>query len=66
MTMKPPPLPSHVKREHTPAVSDQTTSPEEAQRAFHVLMNFMEQRNFDPQDFVQIGKLMEKLGVQSM
>lgn len=66
MTMKPPPLPSHVKRESTPAMPDQTTSPEDAKRAFHVLMNFMEQRNFDPQDFVQIGKLMEKLGVQSM
>lgn len=67
MTMKPPPLPSHVKRENTPAVSDQATSPEEAQRALRVLMNFIKQEklSFDMDDFVQMGKLMEKLGVQS-
>ena len=67
MTMRPPPLPSHVKREEIPAILDQTTSPEEARRALRVLMDFMEQEqsSFDKGDFLQVGKLMGKLGVRS-
>lgn len=73
--MRPPPLPLHVlvagerNRELTPALSTTSeinTSPEEAQQAWKVLMKFIEEQrdDFDVQDFVQMGKLMEKLKVQ--
>ena len=50
-----------------PITSDNpTTSAEEAQQAWKVLMKFMEERRagFDVQDFVQLGKLGEKLKAQ--
>ena len=75
MSMRPPPLPAHIlagerNRELTPALSttsESSTSPEEAQQALKVLMKFIEeqQTGFDVQDFVQMGKLMEKLKVHS-
>jgi hypothetical protein len=76
MTMRPPPLPAHVftgdrKRELTPSLSttsdSSATNPEEAQRAWRTLIKFMEEQptmGFDMHDFVQMGKLMEKLKVQ--
>ena len=66
MAMRPPPLPSRVKREETSATFHQSPSSEDAKQAFHVLLDFMEQHNSEPADFVQMGKLMEKLGGQSM
>lgn len=75
MSMRPPPLPAHVlggdkTRELTPALSttsENSTSPEEAQQALRILMKYIEeqQTGFDMQDFVQMGKLMEKLKVHS-
>ena len=77
MTMRPPPLPAHVftgdrKREITPALSatseaSSTTNAEEAQWALNTLVKFMQEQpalGFDSHDFMQMGKLMEKLKVQ--
>lgn len=75
-TMRPPPLPAHVlaadaKRELTPATSTsslQTTSPEEAQQALEVVMQFIEQQGtgfLSFQESIHVGKLMEKLKLQS-
>lgn len=76
-TMRPPPLPAHVfavekKREVTPATSTSSllasTSPEEARRALEVVMSFIEQQPtgfLDFQESMHMGKLMEKLRLQS-
>ena len=75
-TMRPPPLPAHIlvdrKREVTPATSTSSllasTSPEEARRALEVVMSFIEQQPtgfLDFQESMHIGKLMEKLRLQS-
>ena len=76
-TMRPPPLPAHIlsgdrKREVTPATSSSSlhswTSPEEAHRALEVVMSFIEQQPngfLDFQESMHIGKLMEKLRLQS-
>lgn len=76
-TMRPPPLPAHIlanelKRELTPATSTSSaqtsTSPEEAQQALEVVMNFIEQQPngfLDFQESMHMGKLMEKLRLQS-
>ena len=75
--MRPPPLPAHVftgdrKRELTPALSTtsdgSTTNPEEAQLgiedAYQIPWRNNRQWGFDTYDFVQMGRLMEKLKVQ--
>ena len=76
-TMRPPPLPAHIlasaesKRELTPATSTssvQTTSAEEAQQALEVVLSFIEQQGqgfLNLQESIHIGKLMEKLKLQS-
>lgn len=76
-TMRPPPLPAHVlaaepKRELTPAMSTSSlqsgTSPEEAQQALEVVLNFIEQQGtgfLSFQESVHVGRLMEKLKLQS-
>ena len=75
-TMRPPPLPAKVlaaesKRELTPATSTsslQATSPEEAQQALEVVMSFIEQQGtgfLSFQESIHVGKLMEKLKLQS-
>ena len=75
--MRPPPLPAHilageVKRELTPATAmsslQTSTSPEEARRALEVVMAFIEQQPngfLDFQESMHMGKLMEKLKLQS-
>ncbi|KAK5125318.1 hypothetical protein LTR85_000427 [Meristemomyces frigidus] len=75
--MRPPPLPAHVlaadiKRELTPATSASSlrsaTSPEEALRALEVVHGFFQQQPEGFLDFdesVTIGKLMEKVKLQS-
>lgn len=70
-TMGPPPLPSHImqhemKREDS--TSQTITSPEEARRALEVVLSFFQQQPngfLDLQESVTIGKLMEKLKLQS-
>lgn len=76
-TMRPPPLPAHVlaaepKREITPSTSTSSlqasTSPEDARRALEVVMSFIEQQPngfLDFQESMHMGKLMEKLKLQS-
>lgn len=76
-TMRPPPLPAHVlaaeaRRELTPATSassvPSSTSPEEAQQALEVVMSFIEQQGtgfLSFQESIHVGKLMEKLKLQS-
>ena len=76
-TMRPPPLPAHIlagerKRELTPATSTSSlhssTSPDEARQALEVVMSFIEQQPtgfLDFQESMHIGKLMEKLRLQS-
>ena len=75
--MRPPPLPAHVlategKRELTPSTSTSSlraaTSPEEALRALEVVHGFFQQQPNGFLDFdesVTMGKLMEKLKLQS-
>jgi hypothetical protein len=76
-TMRPPPLPAHVmaadkRREVTPSTSNSSlrtaTSAEEALRALEVVHSFIEQQPtgfLDFQEGVTVGKLMEKLKLQS-
>ncbi|KXL49797.1 hypothetical protein M433DRAFT_74713 [Acidomyces richmondensis BFW] len=76
-TMRPPPLPAHVlnaegMREVTPSRSNPSlkpmTSPEEALQALEVVHSFFEQQPngfLDFQESVTMGKLMEKLKLQS-
>ena len=76
-TMRPPPLPAHVlaaesKREVTPSTSTSSipasTTPEEARQALEVVMSFIEQQPtgfLDFQESMHMGKLMEKLRLQS-
>ena len=78
-TMRPPPLPAHVKlekkRELQPSTSEPslrsastTTSPEEALRALEVVNGFLEQQPsgfLDYSESMTMGKLMEKLRLQS-
>ncbi|KAF7197015.1 hypothetical protein HII31_01440 [Pseudocercospora fuligena] len=77
-TMRPPPLPAHVlqpdilKRDSTPATPtyslQQATTPEEARRALQIVLSFFEQQpngSLDPASWVAMGKLMEKLKLQS-
>ncbi|KAK5132621.1 hypothetical protein LTR08_008820 [Meristemomyces frigidus] len=75
--MRPPPLPAHVlaadtKRELTPSTSTSSlrgaTSPEEALKALEVVHGFFQQQPNGYLDFdesVYMGKLMEKLKLQS-
>lgn len=75
--MRPPPLPAHalaadLKCELTPATSASSlrgaTSPEEALRALEVVHGFFQQQPDGFLDFdesVTIGKLMEKVKLQS-
>lgn len=70
-TMRPPPLPAHIlqqdpKRDDNPLYP--ATTPEEARRALEVVLGFFEQQPhgfLDLQESVTIGKLMEKLKLQS-
>ncbi|KAK6431119.1 hypothetical protein LTR95_012720 [Oleoguttula sp. CCFEE 5521] len=76
-TMGPPPLPSLASREArrssigtalTTSSVQSATSPEEARRALEVVLGFFEQQPhgyLDLQESVTIGKLMEKLKLQS-
>jgi len=76
-TMRPPPLPAHIlnaegMREVTPSRSFSSfrpvTSPEEALQALEVVHSFFEQQPngfLDFQESVTMGKLMEKLKLQS-
>nr|OQO22320.1 hypothetical protein B0A51_09915 [Rachicladosporium sp. CCFEE 5018]OQO22388.1 hypothetical protein B0A51_10851 [Rachicladosporium sp. CCFEE 5018] len=76
-TMGPPPLPSLASREArrssigtaiTTSSVQMATSPEEARRALEVVLGFFEQQPhgyLDLQESVTIGKLMEKLKLQS-
>jgi hypothetical protein len=76
-TMRPPPLPAHVfaaevKRELTPSTSTSSLrampSPEEALQALQIVHSFFEQQPngfLDFQESVTMGKLMEKLKLQS-
>ncbi|KAK1050374.1 hypothetical protein LTR12_017987 [Friedmanniomyces endolithicus] len=77
-TMRPPPLPAHVlaaceiRREITPSTSTSSlrggTTPEEALRALQVVSGFIEQQPggfLDHQESMTVGKLMEKLKLQS-
>lgn len=76
-TMRPPPLPAHIlageaKREFPPATStssqQSSTSPEEARQALETVMSFIEQQPngfLDFQESMHMGKLMEKLKLQS-
>ena len=75
-TMRPPPLPAHVLLmagdsstiHHTTTTTTTTTSPEDARRALEVVLSFFEQQphgSLDFQESVTIGKLMEKLRLQS-
>jgi hypothetical protein len=75
--MRPPPIPTRVlmsepKRDVTPSTSTSSmgasTSPEEAQRALEIVMSFIEQQPtgfLDFQESMHMGKLMEKLKLQS-
>ena len=61
MTMQPPPVPQMLKYEDMLAESP---THDDAQRALEVVMTFFQNQpgiSVDPQDFVTIGKLMEKL-----
>lgn len=64
-TMRPPPLPAHIlASELTRDASSSSTSPEDAQRALEVVMNFIQQQPsgfLDFQESANIGTLMEKL-----
>ena len=76
-TMRPPPLPAYIlagerNRDGTPSTSTSSvhlsTSPEEARRALEVVMSFIEQQPsgfLDFQESMHMGKLMEKLRLQS-
>lgn len=76
-TMRPPPLPANValrdprRRSITPATytsAQSATSPEEARKAMEVVLSFFEQQPsgfLDLQESVTVGKLMEKLKLQS-
>ena len=77
-TMRPPPLPAHVlaaseiRREITPSTSNSSlrggTTAEEALRALQVVSGFIEQQPggfLDHQESMTVGKLMEKLKLQS-
>ncbi|KAK5696023.1 hypothetical protein LTR97_008443 [Elasticomyces elasticus] len=75
--MRPPPLPAHIlaneaRREITPSTSNSSlrgaTSAEDALRALQVVHGFIEQQPggfLDYQESVTVGKLMEKLKLQS-
>jgi hypothetical protein len=70
--MRPPPLPSNVNvpRSLTPASSSAMsgTSPEEARKAMEVVLSFFEQQPngfLDMQESITVGKLMEKLRLQT-
>jgi hypothetical protein len=70
--MRPPPLPSNmtVPRSLIPAPSSQlpSTSPEEARKAMEVVLSFFEQQPngyLDLQESITVGKLMEKLRLQT-
>lgn len=70
--MRPPPLPSNMTapRSLTPASSANlsATSPEEAQKAMEVVLSFFEQQPngfLDMQESITVGKLMEKLRLQT-
>lgn len=69
-SMGPPPLPANLAMRYgnsTP-VATASTSPEEARRALEVVLSFFEQQPhgcLDLQESVTIGKLMEKLKLQT-
>ncbi|KAJ8610753.1 hypothetical protein MRB53_038395 [Persea americana] len=74
-TMRPPPLPAHVlqnesaRRDATASTSPVVnTTPEEARRALQVVLSFFEQQPagfLDLQESLTMGKLLEKLNIQS-
>jgi hypothetical protein len=71
-TMRPPPLPSSmsVPRSITPASTPNLspTSPEEARQAMEIVLSFFEQQPngfLDMQESITVGKLMEKLKLQT-
>ena len=69
-SMQPPPLPSnyHDEKGSSADSSPITPSQEEAARALELVMNFFQSQNADfvvePQEYVTIGKLMEKLRIK--
>jgi hypothetical protein len=67
--MQPPPLPTSASGPtDTKASSPITPSQEEAARALELVMSFFQSQTADfvvePQDYVAIGKLMEKLRIK--
>ncbi|KAI5369656.1 Putative HTH CenpB-type DNA-binding domain, DNA binding HTH domain, Psq-type [Septoria linicola] len=71
-TMRPPPLPAHIDAARRESLSQlgiaQGTTPEEARQALQVVLSFFEQQPGGLLSFsesVTIGKLMEKLKLQS-
>ena len=63
-TMQPPPLP--IPQEQSPNPDTNSPTPEEARRALHLLKTFFQSQNsdaFDGDDYIMIGKLMEKLKI---
>ena len=69
-SMQPPPLPSSHNDEKGSSTDSSpiTPSQEEAARALELVMNFFQSQNADfvvePQEYVTIGKLMEKLRIK--
>lgn len=69
--MQPPPLPSSHNNDDKGSSADSspvTPSQEEAARALELVMTFFQSQNADfvvePQEYVTIGKLMEKLRIK--
>jgi hypothetical protein len=67
--MQPPPLPvNHDDKNSSTDSSPITPSQEEAARALELVMNFFQSQNagfvVEPQEYVTIGKLMEKLRIK--
>jgi hypothetical protein len=69
-SMQPPPLPTMYADEKGSSadMSPMTPSQEEAARALELVMNFFQSQNagfvVEPQEYVTIGKLMEKLRIK--
>jgi hypothetical protein len=70
-SMQPPPLPSTGQYDDKGSSADSspiTPSQEEAARALELVMNFFQSQNagfvVEPQEYVTIGKLMEKLRIK--
>jgi hypothetical protein len=69
-SMQPPPLPAALAEEKAASTDSSpiTPSQEEAARALELVMTFFQSQNADfvvePQEYVTIGKLMEKLRIK--